>query len=689
MYRKIVVLLTVLIGALTLCACSGSGGDGSKPTVAATQGAEVVTPTVTPAESATPIVTATTTVTPTVTPTTAPTATPTPTPLPAIGSAEMLSINRELHAMLKPKPASGTTGTAPAMAGLEKLDYDYGIVRNNPLEFQEVEISNPYAPISSKHISGLKDKAVEMKINARIDEVVTALADPSYIPEASGVLQILKDRGRPEISVGCYVQYNQYGVLSFEIIGSRSWYEEVTYSDYDEMFEQYEALQKKWEEKDGHFQFAWKRVSENESDGTVTVRFNYSVNDSYGLTFNLATGEELSISDLFAEGEEYLAYLNDAVFQNSLYNFEFYHYYYEETGERRVPFSDSDMYDASREYDGGSVFTGLTGEESFYLSYWGEYGNMSVGICFPYAVYNRGGYANLPSFPRTGTSDDLFLERETISLFPIGEIETCEFDTDTPIRGNDIAGGVSICPNGKDKLTLHVYRGTKEPSWRSDPGHPSVDETGRMLTDDFIVELAKQSAEMILKGRQFGDGEDSCGMVLTGVSVYPNGYVRLYWRIQIPDELVLYEWWETWMKDGRVIPAEELFDVSCEELLTELFGELRDPSGSIALTAEEAKSAAELIAPYISHITLRREEESWVWAQFCFTWVTGSPISGHLGHRTMEEFPQELKEQLPEVILTDLDTYQWDHLTMSDPLAILRHLKMYEGYPLPAMDVMN
>lgn len=91
--------------------------------------------------------------------------------------------------------------------------------------------------------------------------------------------------------------------------------------------------------------------------------------------------------------------------------------------------------------------------------------------------------------------------------------------------------------------------------------------------------------------------------------MYPSGYAVVSWQVRMlgEDSDLLYEWWESWIKDGEVIAPEELLDVSYEEL----------------------------------------------------------------------------KESLPEIILRNLRSYESVNLGMSDPLTVLRHLKIYEGYPFP------
>ena len=69
------------------------------------------------------------------------------------------------------------------------------------------------------------------------------------------------------------------------------------------------------------------------------------------MTFDLSTGEELRLSDLFPAGEDYLSYLNTQI-----------------------------VAQMGQGYDEGSPFSGLRGDETFYLTIGRE---DSVEICFP------------------------------------------------------------------------------------------------------------------------------------------------------------------------------------------------------------------------------------------------------------------------------------------------------------------
>ena len=606
MYRRRFLLAVLILGLLMQCACNGNTGDSADPTAAVTS---VVTPSPEGQPSVSP-------------PTTAPTETPTPTPLPGIGSAEMMSINRELHEVLTVEPITGTAGTMPAMNETDRLNYEYGIIRFDPLTYETVDpqtgrtLLPEYGEVTSLHISGLKDTGVQDKINKRIDEIVTAFSDPSYLINVSGILGIMKEKGRPEIGVICSVKYDQYGILSVLIGTYRSWYEEKEFYEYDEI-DAYIA--ERWPEEDGHFYAYWTVEDEDETTRLKKTKLEYGIRESYGLTFSLVTGEELRLSDIFPEGEDYLAHLNREVFENALYDYTFSDDYYRETGERRGPFNDDEPYDASKEYDGGALFAGIFGNENFYL----YYGNNGIAeVYLPHAVSGREGYARLPVIPYSGATEDIYLRRETVTLYTIGHIETCEFDMDVASEDYKI-GSVRVSPNGTDGITLNVYRGRFQPRWTSDPGRPSVDEIGRQLTDEVILKLAKQSAELEWRdGRYSGKSSDICNIIISGVEVYPSGYAVVSWQVRMlgEDSDLLYEWWESWIKDGEVIAPEELLDVSYEELLTEVF---------LGLTNETGKAV------------------------------------------------------LPEIILRNLRSYESVNLGMSDPLTVLRHLKIYEGYPFP------
>ena len=198
---KCSVVLALLCGTMLLAGCTKNGtGDGA---VMPTENAPTVTAVATPSAEVTP--TAEPTPTEAVVPTS--TETPTPTPTVAYGSVEQLRRNRELQEIINPKREPAKTGTAPALTEQDKLEYKYGIVRGNRVPSKGMILATGAPPlvgeygtpldgqILTAHVSGMRDDTVMKNINDRIDEVVAAMGDPAYLPNVSGILSTLKERG--------------------------------------------------------------------------------------------------------------------------------------------------------------------------------------------------------------------------------------------------------------------------------------------------------------------------------------------------------------------------------------------------------------------------------------------------------------------------------------------------------------
>ena len=69
----------------------------------------------------------------------------------------------------------------------------------------------------------------------------------------------------------------------------------------------------------------------------------------------------------------------------------------------------------------------------------------------------------------------------------------------------------------------------------------------------------------------------------------------------------------------------------------------------------------------------------WMWDEVQFRWGSGRGYEVPDG-----KFPQDVVDRLPKVLIRDWNVYQYDaRLEASDPAVILRHMKMYAGFPFP------
>ena len=119
-------------------------------------------------------------------------------------------------------------------------------------------------------ISGLKDRAVQDKINAAIEAEYARLSDPSFLPDVTGI-KILKDRFDQEPFVYCMVSGNIYNILSVACIYRRNisqYYDYYGYTNYR------------------------------------------SIGEHSYLNFDLKTGELIALEDVFIDGVDPVKYIN-------------------------------------------------------------------------------------------------------------------------------------------------------------------------------------------------------------------------------------------------------------------------------------------------------------------------------------------------------------------------------------------
>ena len=687
-----------LIGIPLLCLLLAAGCAKNDTTPSENESAATgsVTPTVevTPEATATPI--------PTSTPT--PTETPAPTPTIAYGSAEQMRRNRELHEIVNPKRELSQTGTAPALSEQDQLDVSHGIARMNPLKETESELPTGGAPqqdsgdnslrsVTTVHFSGLKDKAVCEKINSRIDEIVSAMADPNYLPDVSGIYTIIKERGLPKVRVrvDAYTSNRTNGVQSVQIRGSWFWEEEGIFPDDDAV---YRYQEESWPADDGVFESSSEFDYADDTNTTRKAEFTFYIFQTVGVTFNLATGEEMQLSDFFPEGVDYLGYLNEAITESLRTNsFWFDDQDYTENGDIHLPFTNAyqeglefSEFQDKNEYDGRSAFTGLTGGESFYL-----YENK---VYFP-QLSGHEIYVELPAaVPDPCFGKDIFEEAPEWRLASLGSMEMCDMDYSYAVRGPKM-GTVRVPIDGKEQKIV-VYKGSEEyPVWRhSYDEYPRTLEEigGRFYTDEELLEFVKQwflnEWPRVCEIRSKAGDDTLAGFapksaIVTRIEIFPEGFAYVHLEVapnlKEQDDFAGTRYWAyAWMKDGKYIPGEELFDVSYEELLTELFANLRRSDRSEAMTGAQAAEAAKLLAPYIISPGQEHEpSDEWSWDLLTFPWWMI-----YSGEESEVNFPKDLRDHFPEALwnnlLQDWDTHE--DLFLKDPYLYSRHLRMYEGY---------
>ena len=680
MRRKMPISAMLLISVAVLCsACGKKPADGAgslTPTTSAEAGS------VTPAEgSGTPGVTTAPEI-----PTATPTSTPSPTPTVAYGSLEQLRANRELHEVIQPKVTPAPLGTAPALTDLDKADIAYGILRTDSVNCYPVNLATGARMdwnydwylrpgfLQSIRVAGLSDETVQNRIAQRIDEVVMAMADPNFVPDDAGIIALFRELGAPEINVSTDTFGGGNGFLSVSVSGSYMWRETLTFET-DEEYYEFQPLNQK-----NPLLHCYDREIDMPSEYRPRkMEYTYYVADGTKLLFNLATGDEVSLSDLFPEGMDYRTYVNNVISGNIAYE-----YWFKDTEWGRGG-TVGNMYDEFKEYDGASVFTGITDKTRF--SYNGEEQTLSVGI--PGASYDCG-FCLLPErVPNPCRGRDVFTRPQGYLFTALDEIDLSGDWYETAANTRKI-GSVSVSSDsGARNVTVEMGgEGFPRRYGRGANGGWTQTIAKDVMSDSKFLAFVKDWANrewpaLVKKGFASGIQEGFVleKVVLMKMETYPNGYACVTMTVSEKadqDGSAAERSVTAWMKDGKYIPFEELFDVPFEELLEELLLGLRKTGNEEVLTKEEATAAAKALARYINWANPPRTDPDtrWEWDLFDFPW--GSEV-----YFSWDTFPKDLQEELPRAILNNIfkDFALHVDYTTVDPYCYEKHMRMYEGYP--------
>lgn len=665
------VLAAVFVVAVMLAACGNEEERGKEntPTPALSEGPSVtheVTPAVT--ATSTPRIKPTPIMTPTPTPVINPTPTmiPTPTPITDYTSADILAKNRELHKITNPKREIAALGTGPACSDLDIKDYEYGIRRNYAIQTEDImfssytsEFSRPVQRydeqgIRSIHISGLKDGTVQNKINKRIDEVVKTLANPSYIPNSPGVIKLFREKGTPKRYTETYAT-SAFGYLSVESTLRLVWEEAVHLDDTDRAGEYAASV---WP-NDGcvHFDYNYDVL---QYDGTYvyynanpgTVKFSFELRETSVLNFNLATGEEIRLSDLFPEGEDYLKLLNEEI--SKRLNYEYWNV-------ADFGYGYFDLYKEEKEYDGGRVIRGLSGEESF------AFGNRKNLFIFSDSFSSGSMEIPFPGPVPSVDSDDLYVGKCQYSVEPIGELYGKPYGMTGYIPA--VAGEFTVQAQGQERKTLRVLLDDVGLFAISPINQKPVDSP-YALSRDLVYKAVKEWAEHRFAEQSWAHDYDVYSVFPVNAMVYPNGYISVGLHIDGPN----WDGWlvggngtEFWMKDGHFIEDKDVFlpEDPYETILWKLFRE----SG---FNEEQAAYCAGILAPYVVSVRYYYFQVGMSDIQFRFevgnpenplTKEVQSKLTGHYPSGTLEWlFDSSSYESMPYI-------------------NIIEYARAYEGYP--------
>ena len=674
-------LQTAIVLAV-MCALSACGrGSHSEHDVPAPTSTQAVTPTEGQPGTSTPVPTKNVTVTPTVT--------AAPTRVPVSDLAVLAARSRELHNAIAPRLTANPLGTGPELSEADKKNQEYGFRKLSGVSTEDInlmtgEVADYSDPCRTVRVYGLKDQSILAKINERIETAARTMIDPDYLPDVPGIMLVVKERGLPEAGVQCYAG-SCNGILHVGAEGRWIWHEDMEFADYDELLSYVNA-----DEKDRGILLCMDYTVLSETGNRMKVRFDYGLTETIEYNFDLSTGEEISLSDLFPAGFDYLTYLNEEMEKESKYVFWFSDYEYQKGNGMQGTHSGG-AYDETQEYDGGHLPEMITGDEMFCLgSYCVELRN-SRGewevIDLPAVVADR---------DRNG---DIYQEQQGVYVEgALGYVRFCSLDMDGPLDTEEI-GQFRVRPNGTDKDTqVIVYRGIDRLDLGSEYNRDFGLEIKESFTDAKILEYAKQCIPMWVDP---GFSDANCKLYITDVEVYPNGYYNIEWLVSYtefpPSE---DDWWSyypyqtenSWMKDGIIITKEELLDVSYEELLAELIADLSTEYSGTTISEDDARTAAKALMPYFVELednSIVERQDYWSWDDYLFLWKEGSYVhSGPPNHYTvakdpvLEGVPEEFEDLLPQILRSSLSN-AGDWLKHSDPYILLKHLKMYKGYPFP------
>lgn len=570
--------------------------------------------------------------------------TPTPTGNPAVGSAEWLARKRELKEIVRPTKSISAVGTgkgkAPEKDPINELNQKYGISRRHALEVEDYtlkEVNTVYNRpadeyrLSSLRVSGLRDQSVADKIHNRVDEIVRAMGDPCYLPEIPGIVQLLEKYGPAESIVRCDNVSSSGGILSFDvyimwIIG-------------------------------GNYYHAYEP-------------FN----------FNLATGEELKMSDFFREGEDYIEIVNGLIKEADEEGNPFandYWFYTDWEGEKSGAWS---LYDDADEYDGGEVEREYqyTGAEPFYA------GNTVDGRYHCTSVYGQQGkfdlLADWDPVHALKTDEEIYVTDEMIAAESIGyryfEFSDMKYTGevfDEYRRRYEKAESIHV-PLADGTAEVRIIPAALTDEWSYYWYEELTKEEPQITAEETEAAIRQWVGQGFLKQRLEGFTFDKYAVIPSGYEVYPNGYGKV--SIVILDGRS--DFYSTvgssdfWVKDGAFINDRDHFwDVSYEELFSELFSKFD------GMTEENSVAAGKVIAPYVVSLTLEYGDLGFDSVSFTFGrgWGVVPDEAAPMVKELSAYLPQYLINDLKNAISGRSATYGFDRKTL------FKHLRMYEGYP--------
>ncbi|MBO4399370.1 MAG: hypothetical protein J5795_04470 [Lachnospiraceae bacterium] len=566
-----------------------------------------------------------------------PTAVPTETPDDPTGTIARMQRSRELHESVMTKQPVSAVGTGPQKSAQDLLDYEYGITRYNNIRSEQInmetgEAANYQDPDVYLTVYGLADEAFNQRVNEKCLAIRAAMRDPDYIPNVSGFLAFVEEKGTPSIETRGNLTYHRFGILSGYMCGEWIWKEEKAFSSPEEEREFHNSCVQMYP----GFSVFYRYEEYDYDTGASKGYIYYSVSEYVGFTFDISTGEELSLSDLFPEGYDYLDYLNGEI-------------------EKKMKSSEIG-YDegyAHEHYTGGGTFFL---ESSEWLCFFPKEGSMEV---------------DLPFIPANRDPEGTACQKPvTYSPSPIANVYVCGVEIGDSPNLDVKVGDFRVTGSTGQAVTVSVYREKGYPKDVCLPERLNESILQEQLSDEIYLNMAKQSAAHWSADQR---PKSDCIMIIYYAYAYPNNYFFAHWIVyNITPEgyLSYFRGYEEWLRNGRVLTIDDLLNVSVEEFLKDILtGAYVD---DFVMTREQAAAVAKAIRPYIVDIDYKLNG-------FCNLRREGAYIfTEKFDPAGMKE---ELKYLLPENVLDCLfSSYSSKFLSYADSLTALKHLRIYDGY---------
>lgn len=566
-----------------------------------------------------------------------PTAVPTETPDDPTGTIARMQRSRELHESVMTKQPVSAVGTGPQKSAQDLLDYEYGITRYNYIRYKDInmetgEIADYDDQDQCIQVYGLADEEFNQLLNDRCMAIREAMREPDYIPDISGFLAMVEEKGTPSLKTSGFITYNRFGIVSGYMYGTWTWKEEKAFSSWEEE----RAFENSRSQSNPAFFSYYETEDRDDDTGASKGYICYQATEYVGFTYDISTGEELSLSDLFPEGYDYLDYLNGEI-------------------EKQMKLSDI-PYDegyAQEHYTGGGTFF-LESDE--WLYFFPKQGMM---------------HADLPFVPANRDPEGTACQKPvTYRPSPIANVYVCGVEIGDSPNLDVKVGDFRVTGSTGQTVTVSVYRekGYPKDVWLPERLNESILQ--EQLSDEIYLNMAKQSAAHWSADQR---PKSDCIMIIYYAYAYPNNYFFAHWIVYnitpggYPSHFRSYE---EWLRNGRVLTIDDLLNVSVEEFLKDILtGAYVD---DFVMTREQAAAVAKAIRPYIVDFDYELNGFGNLRRGGPYIFTEKFDAAG---------MKEELKYLLPENVLNCLfSSYSSKFLSYADSLTALKHLRIFDGY---------